>query len=308
MRLAPPLACAAALLLRLSGRRVGLVLVYHAVDERGGDPAREIVPPHAAAVLERQLRHLRRWYRVVDAGEIQAAAAARRRGGRFPVALTFDDDLRSHAGVSLPILRRLGLHATFFLSGASLSRPFAFWWERLQRAVDVSDARLAATFPHDREAPVVRLAERVKGLRPAERDALADALEPEPGPWADTRGMPEEEVRRLVGAGMAIGFHTRRHDPLDGLDDERLVAALRDGLDELADAAGVRVDRIAYPHGAAGPREAEAARAAGFALGFCLGGGPVSPGADPLLLPRVVPTHGDARAFALQLLRRLRRP
>jgi peptidoglycan/xylan/chitin deacetylase (PgdA/CDA1 family) len=33
----------------------------------------------------------------------------------------------------MPVLERHVAPATFFLNGASLERPFAFWWERLQR-------------------------------------------------------------------------------------------------------------------------------------------------------------------------------
>jgi hypothetical protein len=44
------------LALRLSARRTGLVLVYHALAERQGDPARELVPPQSLEAFERQLR------------------------------------------------------------------------------------------------------------------------------------------------------------------------------------------------------------------------------------------------------------
>ena len=78
--------------LRLTARRRGLVLVYHAVGAANGNPARELVPPHGAASFEAHLRHLVWRYRVVAADDLLAAAAARRRGARFPVAVTFDDD------------------------------------------------------------------------------------------------------------------------------------------------------------------------------------------------------------------------
>ena len=63
------------------------MLVYHRVGETVGDfdVARE--------EFERQMRHLRRCYRVVKAAEILEAAGNRRRGRRFPVAITLDDDL-----------------------------------------------------------------------------------------------------------------------------------------------------------------------------------------------------------------------
>ncbi len=132
----PPGRLARYALLRLSGRRAGLALVYHKLGDPPGDPRRELVPALSPRLFEAQLGHLARLYRVVPCRELQEAVAARRRGQRFPVAITFDDDLASHAGHALPALRAAGLPATFFLSGASLESPHRFWWERLQAAVD----------------------------------------------------------------------------------------------------------------------------------------------------------------------------
>ena len=53
------------LVLRLSNRRGGVVLVYHALAVRRGDPAHELVPAHGAKQLEAQLQHLARHYRLV---------------------------------------------------------------------------------------------------------------------------------------------------------------------------------------------------------------------------------------------------
>src|SRR6266540_3190653 len=122
---------------RLSSRRVGIVLVYHRV---GGavaqDPNLEIDPPISGDALSRQLRHLRRRYRVVLAAQILEATRSRRRGQPFPVAITLDDDLSSHIRYALPALQRAGVPATFFLCGSSLREPQTFWWEALQRVVD----------------------------------------------------------------------------------------------------------------------------------------------------------------------------
>src|SRR5262245_17390140 len=117
------LAVVLALLLRLSARRAGVVLVYHALAERTGDPERDLVPAHSVAQVEAQLRHLLRRYELVRLEELPAAVAARRRGRRFPISVSFDDDLESHAHLAAPLLRRLGVPATFFLTGATLEGP-----------------------------------------------------------------------------------------------------------------------------------------------------------------------------------------
>jgi hypothetical protein len=115
-------------MLRLSDRRVGVALGYHSIGDPEGDPDRELVPKLASARFEAQLRHLKRHYRPVRASSCARRSPPDGEAGAFPVAVTFDDDLASHAEVAIPILRRTGVPATFFVCGASLEQPFSFWW------------------------------------------------------------------------------------------------------------------------------------------------------------------------------------
>jgi peptidoglycan/xylan/chitin deacetylase (PgdA/CDA1 family) len=305
-----PLGTGAMLLLRLSSRKAGVALMYHSVEHRAGDPERELVPPHHAEIFEAQVRHVSRNYRVVHASELQAAAAARRRGERFPVAITFDDDLACHSEIALPILVRHRATATFFLSGASLERPFAFWYERLQRAsdhrVDGLETLVLGDDAHG-EASLHDLALAIEELHPDERDAVAARLGEAVGPDPPEAGIRAEQVRALAEAGMTVGFHTVRHDALSLLDDDRLAAALVDGRDALAQAAGQEVDVIGYPHGRADTRVAKAARAAGFSAGFSTQPVRVTGDTDPFLQGRIAPTFWSVGGFAIQLALTLRR-
>ena len=305
--LGAPAGAALATALRLSGRRVGVALVYHAVALPVRDPEREILPPHPPDLFAAQLRHLARWYRVVDARELRAAAAGRRRGERFPVALTFDDDLREHVDRALPALVGARAQATFFLCGCALDRPVAFWWQRLQRAADAGHPDLAGLVssrsPLELEPrpPLRRVALAVELMGPADRDAVAAELLAYAGPDPETSGLRREDVRALVEAGMQVGFHTLRHDALDLLPDDELARALQRGRSELEAVVGEPIRTIAYPHGRADERVARAARAAGFEHGFAGQGKPVRPEVDPLLVPRMTPSHRSAGHFALQL-------
>jgi peptidoglycan/xylan/chitin deacetylase (PgdA/CDA1 family) len=93
-----------------------------------------------------------------------------------------------------------------------------------------------------------------------------------------------------VRAGCDIGFHTLRHDKLPALSDPSLADALSAGREELASVVGHELDAISYPYGKADERVAEAARAAGYRLGFTTRRSRVTPETDPLLIPRIAPT------------------
>jgi peptidoglycan/xylan/chitin deacetylase (PgdA/CDA1 family) len=306
-----PLAPALALLLRLSGRRAGVALVYHKLADRTGRPDRELVPAHGSDLFDAQLRSLGRTFRIVRAEDLPAAVAARRRWQRFPVAITFDDDLASHVGLALPALTRRGVHATFFLTGATLQGPSPAWWERLQIAVDEDPGLLRDLFERVGAAgseggSLHDLGPRIELLEPSARDEFAAAL-PEPVRTPVEPGLQSDGVRTLVAAGMRIGFHTRRHDRLTSLDESRLDAAFADGRAELETLAGERIVLVAFPHGTADERVASAARRAGFVQGFTGAASAIRPDEDPLLLGRLAPTHHSAQALVLQVLAALRR-
>jgi peptidoglycan/xylan/chitin deacetylase (PgdA/CDA1 family) len=299
---------------RLTGRRVGVAVMYHSVADRTGDPASELVPPHGADLFEAQLRHLQAHFHLVPASELVEACRRRRRGRRFPVAVTFDDDLRSHVAVAMPVLRRLRAPATFFLSGASLDGPHRFWWELVQTAFDRGDERAVREIvERHRRGPrsggwpseIHRLAAAIEELPPPEQAVVSAELRALVGPPPADAGLRAADVRALHGAGFEIGSHTLRHLPLPSLDDEGLHRTLREGRDLLARVVGRGPTLIAYPHGRADARVAAAAAEAGFSAGFTSRWEAVGPDSNPLLLGRLEPSFASKGDFALQLLQHL---
>jgi peptidoglycan/xylan/chitin deacetylase (PgdA/CDA1 family) len=297
-----PLALPLAWLARRSDRRLGFALVYHRVDDPRGDPRRELVPAMGTSVFAAQVRHLCSRYRVVAASELLDAIRQRRHREPFPVAITFDDDLATHAEVVVPILASAGATATFFLSGASLHAPYRFWWERLQSAVDqrLDLASLSVGTPR-RATAIHELGRTIEALPPGARKRVEGELELIVGPDPPDAGLRAELVERLVAAGVELGFHTRRHDLLPLLDDDDLVRAMEEGRGELAALLGGPLTSIAYPHGRADPRVASAARAAGFEVGFTGQPEVVTSQADPLLLGRLSPSYTSVGEFAFDV-------
>lgn len=289
---------------RRSDRRLGIALVYHRVGDPAGLLERELLPALGSALFRSHMRYLASRYRVVPASELFAAAQERRRGDRFPVAVTLDDDLRSHVEVAAPVLQSAGVTATFFVSGGSLHAPRRFWWERLQAAVDrgldLSWLGLPAA-----GADIHHLARAVEALPPGERDDVDARLERLVGQDPPEAGLRADEIRLLAHSGFEIGFHTLRHYNLLALPAEKLEAALREGRTEIEQVIGRPLRVIAYPHGAADGRVAFAAKAAGFQFGFSGQDEPVSPEADPLLLGRLSPSYDSVGELAFSIARTL---
>src|SRR3954464_13175503 len=95
-------------------------------------------PRADAASLERQLRLGRRAYPAVS---LEGPGP---KNGRPRVALTFDDGLRNNVEVAYPILRQLGLTATFFVCPGLIDRGAWLWnHEARQRLLTLDVGRLA---------------------------------------------------------------------------------------------------------------------------------------------------------------------
>jgi peptidoglycan/xylan/chitin deacetylase (PgdA/CDA1 family) len=293
---------------RWSARPWGLVLVYHRIGDRQEERQANLVAALGAGLFEAQVGHLRRRYRVVPVSRLVEAAQDRRRGERIPVSITFDDDLPSHVQVAMPILREAGAPAAFFLTGGSLSAPFAFWWERLQIAYDrglLDAAELkewAGTTGEAPDVPGIRSVARAIEAMPSEqRDRIADALLERLGSDPADVGLRAADVRTLTEAGFEIGFHTLRHDPLTQLDDLALNRAMVDGRSDLEALLPEPITMISYPHGKADTRVAEAARKAGYRLGLTTVAERLDDRTDPHLVGRVYPSYRSPEHLLLEL-------
>jgi peptidoglycan/xylan/chitin deacetylase (PgdA/CDA1 family) len=76
--------------------------------------------------------------------------------------------------------------------------------------------------------------------------------------------MTADDVRRAADAGVEIGSHSLSHPRLPATSDAELADEVGHSRAVLEGLAGVRVDGFCYPYGAAGAREIDAVRAAGY--------------------------------------------
>lgn len=294
-------------LVRWSQIRVGLALVHHGVADEGGPAMRALLPPESADTFRAQMTAVASRYRVVPAGELPEAIRTRRRGERIPLAVTFDDDLRSHVDDVAPVLQALGIPATFYLTGAALERPVRFWWESFDAALAQGRpvAEVVARYGIEPLAvdggSLYGVGISIETMAEDRRRALAAELEALAGPVPDDTGLRPDDVRRLAEQGFEIGFHTREHPSLVNLDDDALDRALRTGCEDVAAAAGRPLTSIAYPHGAWDARVARAARAAGWSTGYTVDAVAVKADDDDLALPRIDPFGLPAQTLLVRL-------
>jgi peptidoglycan/xylan/chitin deacetylase (PgdA/CDA1 family) len=272
-----------------AARGRSLVLCYHTIaPHRHGE---QIVEPLAPELFAAQMRALTEIGDIVPLSDI----LTRRSGARPAFAVTFDDDDPSHARYALPVLRELGIQATFFLSGRSLHGLGAYWWTRLQQSAEELGLEEACR----------RIGHTGRTLEEVARACRADAFVPE----LETNGalptMSVDDMRTLANAGMTIGFHTIRHPLLTKLSRTELATALIDGREELADAVGQHIEYFAYPYGGADARVAEMTRRLGYRAAFTVGNRPMHASGDPMLVMRWQPGSATPERLIAEAAMRL---
>ena len=293
------------------------ILIFHRVLERP-DPLfpREMT----AATFAQRMLWIRTWFNVLP---LEDAVAALPRGGLPPraLAITFDDGYADNATVAIPILRELGLHATFFIATGFLDGG-RMWNDSVIEAVrrsasstlDLADIGLGVHSLDStaaRQTAILALLPALKHLPPVERQEKVEAIAERAG--AALPGdlmMTSVQVRGLAAAGMGVGAHTVSHPILASMEPAFARREIQEGRESLAALLSQRVRLFAYPNGKpnADYRAAHVtmAREAGFDAAVSTSWGAASAGSALYELPRFTPWGGSAAGWALRLARNYR--
>lgn len=303
-----------------AGARARLsILILHRVLP-SADPLFPDLPD--AAEFERRMRWVSSWFEVLPLPE----AVARLRRGGLParaMAITFDDGYADNATVAAPILKRLGLTATFFVTTGVLGGG-RMWNDTVIEAVriargerlDFSDLGLGCYSLDDAEARRVAIDAILTAIkrRPyEERAALVAAIADRVGEQLPTDlMMSADQVRQLCALGMAVGAHTVTHPILRRLDDAAALREIAASRDDLQQITGQAVTLFAYPNGVPmvdfDQRHVAMARRCGFEAAFTTAWGVATRASDPFQLPRFTPWDSTRNRYALRLARNLVRP
>ncbi len=288
------------------------ILLYHRVLARA-DPLLPGEPD--AALFERHLRLLKRFFTVLPLGE----ASRRLRDGTLPpraACITFDDGYADNAEVALPLLQKHGLSACFFIASGYLDG--GLMWndriiERLRHAGgDVLDlsahglGRVAVGDTAQRRLAIDTILGQLKYQPFERREAIAAAIHAEGAyPRRAPLMMRSAQVVALRRAGMEIGAHTERHPILAALPG---LAARRDidsGKRQLEQLIQAPVSLFAYPNGKSGrdfgARDVRIVKALGFEAAVATDWGVARPGCDLFQLPRFTPWDRGRLRFLLRM-------
>ena len=266
------------------------ILAYHRVldlhDEAsfGADP--ELVSA-TVADFDLQMRFVRRHFHPLRFADVLDALEHNRKLPPRSVVITFDDGHIDNYTNAFPVLRRLGMPATIFLSTEYIGSDRMFWFDRVACLLYFAPSGelrlLSTTFScmladvASRRAAAGSLLQLLKQVPDEQRRACLNELEQrlaDAVPSAANPGrhcMSWDEVRTMVKGGIEFASHTVSHPILSRLADAALLHELSESRAAILRETGCDIPVIAYPVGKRGAYDARVLRATeqcGYRLGI----------------------------------------
>jgi len=243
---------------------VSILTYHHVADHDPSYPYDPDVADATPAQFRWQMQALARHFTPIGIDDLLRSVERGTPLPRNAVVVTFDDGYQSCHDVALPILRAVGIRATFFIATEYVNERKLYWWERVtlllnqaRRSGTISYPRRVELSPRD-PATRQRVLDTIKDTANLDVDrflcGVADALgvawsreiEAE---YADGLIMTWDQIRALARAGMDIESHTRSHRVLQTLDDAALHSELAGSRADLETQLGRPVRAVAYPVG-----------------------------------------------------------
>lgn len=297
-----------------AGQRARLsILIYHRVLAASD----ALFPEEVNAVtFDWQMQCIAGLFNVLPLGEAVERLAHGSLPGRA-ACITFDDGYADNAEIALPILKRLGLPATFFIATGFLDGGAMFNDRVIESVRGARGDRLdlsAAGFGEvdvssaaARRATIAALLAAVKYLPQDERDAKVARISELAGATRPAGLMMRTgQVRALYDAGMEIGGHTVSHPILARLDPAAARAEIAAGKEQLEAIIRAPVTLFAYPNGkpAADYLSGHVAmvKELGFSAAVSTSPGVATQNADRYQIPRFTPWDNTPARFALRLV------
>lgn len=216
-------------------------------------------PRPIAAGLERQLRYLRRVFTITPLAAFAASISAPRTPGRRRrAAIVFDDGLRSNVLVAYPMLRALGIPATFFVCPGLLEERRWLWTHEARRRLQFAGRHLRQELAVDLGAPAeveafvqwmkeIDFPQRTRveaRLRHATAAFVPSDLDREAFDLAEW-----DELRSLDPSIVTVGSHTITHPVLPSMSAAEIEAELRDSRRMIEAKLARPAEFFSYPNG-----------------------------------------------------------
>jgi peptidoglycan/xylan/chitin deacetylase (PgdA/CDA1 family) len=282
--------------------------MYHSVLERPeavNDTLGGIV--HSTHIFRGQMEVLAKEFHAATLDDVLRFVRGEASLPERSVVVTFDDGYQDNLDVAIPILNRVGVPATFYVTVDCVERDSLPWPSRLRYAFrktgratwqDPSGKPWPLDTSEARDAAYLFACDCCCKLAGPEQEGFVgnveNALVARAPHNTEARMMNWEQVRAVAKSGHIVGSHTMTHPNMAQLNAEAAKNELHESKRRLEAQLGARVPHFSYPCPALTPHwnqaTLEECRRAGYETAVTTDGGLARPKDDPLRLKRVRPS------------------
>lgn len=286
---------------------------YHYVEDP--HPKSGGISPCSVAEFDRQIGYLSKNFKIVSLEEVYEAAVSGKEG-RY-CAITFDDGLKDNYVNALPILKKYGTTATFFIITSVFEKrlPAAHKIHILlskfsaDQMIDLFHGFLGEFYPDLKNQYQIPKDRRLTTERRMHEDVLrANFKETMIALPEDVRSqflrygfkinklneekisghlfLSQEEIRELRDAGMQIGSHSHGHYSMAGDNEDVLRKDVRLSKEILSGITGDVPKSFSYPHGRSSSVAEKVLREEGFDIAVTIERRNIEKTDGPFSIPR----------------------
>ena len=234
------------------------------------------------------------------------------------VCVTFDDGYADNEELAFPVLQRLGIPATVYvttgyLNGGRMWNDTIIETLRIANGptIDLSEVGLEKyeiSHQNDRPKIAAEIIKEIKHWTPEERACAVSTVESldKDGVLPTNLMMTDKQVQNLSDNGIDIGAHTETHPILATLDLAQAKKEVADPKEQLESLTGKPVNHFAYPNGRPEidyrVEHRDLAEIAGYSCAVSTQWGVASKVSDRWQLPRFTPWDKAPLKFLIRLL------
>jgi peptidoglycan/xylan/chitin deacetylase (PgdA/CDA1 family) len=245
------------------------IFLFHGVIERQRHQVRNYTRKHVpVADFQAMLEGVGRVGRAMSMDDVVGIC---RSGESFPkgaFAITFDDGFENNLTVARPILNRLGIPATVYVTSRFIDENGMSWIDRIEYAMEVvntralmlpwSEGSVSFTTAAEKIAVLGDIRAHVKSTPDLDVDAFVSGIfrqlnmeEVRSSTEQLDQKMTWDQVREWSGDGFAVGGHSHSHAILSFLAPFKLAREIDVSLQMLREKAGIVTPHYSYPEGLA---------------------------------------------------------
>ena len=218
-------------------------MTYHGVDDRTHPVVNFDRLQAAPELFTRQVEKLARAFCIVD---LRDAVRHFIDQGTWPeraLAITFDDGYKNNLEIVAPVLRQVGVPATFFVTAGFVEGRTTPWWYDLRQGLAEQHGS-----SQESAAAAMKAEEKLRPMTELERENKLAAMGIQRGAQSFYPFMSRSECRQLVDLGFDVQCHGDTHASFAAESSNRVKSEIRKAADFVR-SLGVTPWGMAYPYG-----------------------------------------------------------